>query len=100
ELAALRVLGMTPREVLWVITSEQWTLYVIGIILGIPLAYVMEYSLAQAISGDLYSLPAEVAPIALLGATIGTACSVLLAQYQAYYRIKTLPYVEILATRD
>jgi putative ABC transport system permease protein len=91
---------MTPREVLRVITSEQWTLYVIGIVLGIPLAHGMEYSLAQAISGDLYSLPSEVPPIALLGAAIGTACSVLLAQYRAYYRIKALPYVEILATRD
>ncbi|HWQ88483.1 MAG TPA: FtsX-like permease family protein [Desulfitobacteriaceae bacterium] len=100
ELAALRVLGMTPREVLRVITSEQWTLYVLGVLLGIPLAYAMEYGLAQALSGDLYSLPSELPPIALLGAAIGTACSVLLAQYRAYYRIKSLPYVEILATRD
>ena len=100
ELASLRVLGMTPREVLLVITSEQWTLYTFGILLGIPLAYGLEISMAQALSTDLYSLPAELPPVALLGAAVGTAFSVLVAQSRAYYKIKSLPYVEILATRD
>jgi ABC-type transport system, involved in lipoprotein release, permease component len=100
ELAALRVLGLTPREVLRVITSEQWTLYILGILLGIPLAYGMEYGLAQALSTDMYSLPSGLPPVALLGAAVGTAFSVLLAQYRSYHRIKSLPYVEILATRD
>ena len=100
ELASLRVLGMTPREVLRVITSEQWTLFAFGILLGIPLAYGLEISMAQALSTDLYSLPAELQPVALLGAAVGTAFSVLVAQSRAYYKIKSLPYVEILATRD
>jgi len=100
ELASLRVLGMTPREVLRVITSEQWTLYAFGILLGIPLAYGLEISMAQAMSNDLYSLPAELPPVALLGAAVGTAFSVLVAQSRAYYKIKSLPFVEILATRD
>ena len=100
ELASLRVLGMTPSEVLRVITSEQWTLYVFGILLGIPLAYGLEMSMARALSNDLYSLPAELPPVALLGAATGTALSVLVAQSRAYYKIKALPYVEILATRD
>ncbi|MDP4127412.1 MAG: FtsX-like permease family protein [Bacillota bacterium] len=100
ELASLRVLGMTPREVLRVITSEQWTLYAFGILLGIPLAYGLEIGMAQAMSNDLYSLPAELPPVALLGAAVGTAFSVLVAQSRAYYKIKSLPYVEILATRD
>lgn len=100
ELASLRVLGMTPREVIRVITSEQWTLYAFGILLGIPLAYGLELSMAQAMSNDLYSLPAQLPPVALLGAAVGTAFSVLVAQSRAYSLIKSLPYVEILATRD
>ena len=100
ELASLRVLGLTPREVLKVITSEQWTLYAFGILLGIPLAYGFELSMAQALSTDLYSLPAELPPVALLGAAVGTAFSVLVAQSRAYYKIKSLPFVEILATSD
>ena len=100
ELASLRVLGMTPREVLRVITSEQWTLYAFGILLGIPMAYGLNMSMAQSMSNDMYSLPAELPPMALLGAAAGTAFSVLVAQSRAYYKIKSLPYVEILATRD
>ncbi|WP_407310212.1 ABC transporter permease [Desulfosporosinus sp. SB140] len=100
ELASLRVLGMTPREVLRVITSEQWALFVFGIMLGIPLAYGLEISMAHAMSNDLYSLPAELPPIALLGAAAGTAFSVLVAQSRVYYKIKSLAFVEILSTRD
>jgi putative ABC transport system permease protein len=100
ELASLRVLGMTPREVLRVITSEQWTLYVLGILIGIPMAYGLSISMAQSMSNDMYSLPANLPPMALLGAAAGTAFSVLVAQTRAYYKIKALPYVEILATRD
>jgi len=100
ELASLRVLGMTPREVLLVITSEQWTLYAFGILLGIPMAYGLSMSMAQSMSNDMYSLPADLPPMALLGAAVGTAFSVLVAQSRAYYKIKSLPYVEILATRD
>lgn len=100
ELASLRVLGMTPREVLRVITSEQWTLYVFGILLGIPMAFGLSMSMAQSMSNDMYSLPADLPPMALLGAAAGTAFSVLVAQSRAYYKIKSLPYVEILATRD
>ncbi|MCB8815530.1 ABC transporter permease [Desulfosporosinus shakirovi] len=100
ELASLRVLGMTPREVLRVITSEQWALYAFGILLGIPMAYGLSMSMAQSMSNDMYSLPADLPPMALLGAAAGTAFSVLVAQSRAYYKIKSLPYVEILATRD
>lgn len=100
ELASLRVLGMTPREVLRVITSEQWTLFAFGILLGIPMAYGLSMSMAQSMSNDMYSLPAELPLMSLLGAAAGTAFSVLVAQSRAYYKIKSLPYVEILATRD
>lgn len=100
ELASLRVLGMTPREVLRVITSEQWFLCALGILLGIPVAKGLNLAMSLAMSNDLYSLPADLPPLALLGAAAGTAISVWVAQTRAYHKIKTLPFVEILATRD
>jgi putative ABC transport system permease protein len=100
ELASLRVLGMTPRESLRVITAEQWTLYLFGILLGIPMAYGLNLSMSHSMSNDMYSLPSELPPIALLGAAIGTAFSVFVGQSRAYKKIKSLPFVEILATRD
>ncbi len=100
ELASLRVLGMTPKEVLRVITSEQWFLCALGILLGIPLAKGLGLAMSQAMSYDLYSLPADLPPLALLGAAAGTAFSVWVAQTRAYHKIKSLPFAEILATGD
>ena len=100
ELASLRVLGLTPREVLRVITSEQWLLCLAGIILGIPLSYAMQTAMAQGLSSDLYSIPAQLPFSALVGAALGTCFSVWVAQTRAYRKIRTLPFVEILATRD
>lgn len=100
ELASLRVLGLTPKEVLHVITSEQWTLTLCGVLLGIPLSFGLIAGMAQALSTDLYSIPAELPPIALLSAAAGTAFSVWIAQTRTYHKIKTLPFVEILATKE
>lgn len=100
ELASLRVLGMTPKEVLRVITSEQWTLTLFGIILGIPLSYGLLSGMAQSLSTDLYSIPAELPLSALVGASAGTLFSVWVAQTRTYKKIKTLPFVEILATKE
>lgn len=100
ELASLRVLGMTPREVLRVITSEQWTLCLLGILLGIPLSFGLLAGMAQSMSSDLYSIPTELPPFALLGAAGGTALSVWIAQTRAHRKIRSLPFVEILATKE
>lgn len=100
ELASLRVLGLTPKEVLRVITSEQWTLCLLGILIGIPLSYGLLAGMSQALSTDLYSLPAELPPYALVEAALGTTFSVWIAQTRAHRKIKSLPFVEILATKE
>lgn len=100
ELASLRVLGMTPREVLRVITSEQWILCLMGIALGIPLTFGLMAGMAQALSTDLYSIPAELPPLALIGGAVGTALSVWIAQTRTQRKIRSLPFVEILATKE
>jgi putative ABC transport system permease protein len=100
ELASLRVLGMTPREVLHVITSEQWTLCLLGVLLGIPLSFGLLKVMAQSMSSDLYSIPTQLPVSALLGAIGGTAFSVWIAQTRAHRKIQRLPFVEILATKE
>lgn len=100
ELASLRVLGLTPKEVLRVITSEQWILTLLGILLGIPLSYTLLAGMVQALSTDLYSIPAQLPLSALVGAAAGTVFSMWIAQTRAYRKIKELPFVEILATKD
>ena len=100
ELASLRVLGLTPKEVLRVITSEQWLLTLLGIFLGIPLSYALLAGMVQALSTDLYSIPAQLPFSALIGAAAGTVFSMWIAQTRAYRKIKKLPFVEIMATKE
>ncbi|TWH59428.1 putative ABC transport system permease protein [Desulfitobacterium sp. LBE] len=100
ELASLRVLGLTPREVLKVITSEQWLLTLLGILLGIPLSYALSEVMGQSLSSDLFALPTGVPFSALIGAVLGTALSVWFAQTRAHRKIIAMPFVEILATKE
>ncbi|MGE4273098.1 MAG: ABC transporter permease [Desulfitobacterium sp.] len=100
ELASLRVLGLTSKEVLKVITSEQWLLTLFGVILGIPLSYGLLAAMGQSMSTDLYSIPTEIPLVALLGAVGGTALSVWIAQNRTYVKIKAMSFVEILATKE
>lgn len=100
EFASLRVLGLTPKEVLRVITSEQWMLTLFGIILGIPLSYALLAVMVQALSTDLYSIPAQLPLSALIGAAAGTVFSMWIAQTRAHRKIITLPFVEILAPKE
>ncbi|EHL04959.1 efflux ABC transporter, permease protein [Desulfitobacterium hafniense DP7] len=100
ELASLRVLGMTPKEVLKVITSEQWLLTLLGVLLGIPLSFALSQAMGQSLNSDLYTLPTEVPLSALGGAALGTALSVWFAQTRAYRKIAAMPFVEILATKE
>ncbi|AGA70743.1 ABC-type transport system, involved in lipoprotein release, permease component [Desulfitobacterium dichloroeliminans LMG P-21439] len=100
ELASLRVLGLTAKEALQVITSEQWLLTLFGVLLGIPLSFGLLEAMAQSMSTDLYSIPTEIPPSALLGAVMGTAISVWIAQTRTYNKIKKLPFVEVLATKE
>lgn len=100
ELASLRVMGMTPKEVLKVITSEQWLLTLLGVLLGIPLSFALSEAMGQSMSSDLFAVPTEIPLSALLGAVSGTALSVWIAQTQAHRKIKSLPFVEILATKE
>ncbi|WP_019851446.1 ABC transporter permease [Desulfitobacterium sp. PCE1] len=100
ELASLRVLGMTPKEVLKVITSEQWLLTLLGICLGIPLSFALSEAMGQSMSSDLFTIPTGVPLSALMGAVVGTALSVWFAQTRAHRKIVAMPFVEVLATKE
>lgn len=100
ELASLRVLGLTPKEVMVVISSEQWLLTYCGIILGIPFSFAMMEGMAVSMSSDLFAIPKEIPLGAFAGAVAGTLFSVWVAQARAYRKVKSLPFVDILATKE
>ena len=100
ELASLRVLGMTPREVLQILTFEQWLLGLAAMLAGIPLTLQLISLMAQAMGSDLFTLPVIFEPNSLIIASAGTVCFMLLAQWTLLRQIRRSSLVEALKERD
>jgi len=100
ELATMMVLGMTPKEVLNVITFEQWFVSIFAMLAGIPMTKAFMVALADSMGNDLFGFPAIVNKEALIIAFIITVISILIAQLAAARKLRTLSLVEVLKSRE
>jgi putative ABC transport system permease protein len=100
ELASLRVLGFTRREVTWLLLGEQAVLTVAALPLGFALGAVVAWILTQRLDTELYRIP-----LVIDGATLSFAAVVTLAAAAASgmlvaARIRRLDLVAVLKTRE
>jgi putative ABC transport system permease protein len=100
ELVSLRVLGMTPKEVLEVITVEQVIIGFLGILSGIPLAIMMNKAMAASLSSDLYSMPDSLDAWSVIQSIVGSIAFIWLAKKWIYKKIKVFDLVEVLKERE
>ncbi|WP_158438258.1 ABC transporter permease [Natranaerobius thermophilus] len=100
ELASMRVLGMTSREVFTVITFEQWFISIFAIITAVPLAQLMQWGMARNFSTDFYVLPGEMSTTALIAGVIITVFSIWTAQRFALRKVRNLSLVDVLKSRE
>ncbi len=100
ELASLRVIGMSNREVLQVVSFEQNFLALIGMLAGIPLTILFNRVMAQSFNTDLYSIPEVILPVDFIAAFVGTVLSLLLSFIFIKKRILKLDMVEVLKERE
>lgn len=100
ELASMMVLGMTPKEVLNVITFEQWFISFFAMLAGIPMTQALMAAMAESVGNDIFAFSSEVNPDALIIAFIITVASILVAQLMAARKIRTLSLVEVLKSRE
>jgi len=100
EFASLRVLGMSVKEVLQIVTFEQWVLGFISIILGIPLSIAMMEGVSVSYQTDVYSFPAVIGDNAFVYAVLGMIVFVVLSQINVKRKIKKLDIVEVLKERE
>jgi putative ABC transport system permease protein len=87
DLATLRALGMTMREVALLVTVEHAALALLGLALGVPLAAVVSRAMLDAMSSDLFSLPFVIRPATVAVAVSGVFLLLLLAQWPALRRV-------------
>lgn len=100
ELASLRVMGMTPGEVLQVLAFEQWFVSIFGMLAGIPLTMLFLQGMANATDSDLFTFPVmfEVQPF-IIG-TVGTVASIGFTHWVISRKIRQLSMVEVLKERE
>ncbi len=100
ELASMMVLGLTPGEVLSVITFEQWSIGIMGIVAGIPMSHLMLSAISQAMSTDVFTMPVSITSSSYIMGGIVTCFSIWIAQRFAARKIAGLSLVEVLKSPE
>lgn len=62
ELATLRMLGYTTRQLGYSIFAENMLVGIMGTIIGVPFSYVVAYGFMLAFSSDLFQIPFVIYP--------------------------------------
>ncbi|MCY6369435.1 ABC transporter permease [Clostridium ganghwense] len=100
ELASLRVLGFTEKEVLEVLSVEQFFISIFSVLLGIPVTKGMMSALAKSFSNDLYTMPSIIKFEAIAAGIIGTVISLFIAKAALNRKINKLNLVDVLKERE
>jgi len=100
ELASLRVLGFTRREIALVLLGEQAVLTLIAIPLGFALGYGIAGLITVAIDTELIRFPLYVSARTYSLAFIVVAISAFLSGYLVRWRLRHLDLVAVLKTRE
>jgi putative ABC transport system permease protein len=100
ELASLRVLGFTEREVAVMLLGEQALLVLLAVPLGWLLGYGLSWLITWAIDTELMRLPLVISMRTLARAAAIVAVAALLSGLLVARRLKRLDLIEVLKTRE
>lgn len=100
EFSTLMVLGMEDREVLSILSLEQWMTGIAGMIAGAPIAKAMILIMSRELSTDSFTMPTDMSFHAVLIASLLMCVSILAAQLLASKKIYTVDIVEVLKSGE
>jgi putative ABC transport system permease protein len=100
ELASLRVLGFTEREVTAMLLGEQALLAALAIPLGCALGWGLSWLITWAIDTELMRLPLVVSGRTYARASIIVAIAAFLSGLLVIRRLRRLDLIEVLKTRE
>ena len=92
-------MGFEKSQIYRLITRENWIMTGVGIILGMPLGYGMCIALVEAVSTEIYSIPAIIDLKTYLYSTIATIIFVTIAQLATVRKIHNLQFMDALKNR-
>jgi putative ABC transport system permease protein len=100
ELASLRVLGFTRREVTSMLLGEQVVLLVLSIPFGFAVAYALSWLIAVRFESELFRIPIVVEAASYLSGVLIVMAAGLLSALAVRGRIARLDLVAVLKTRE
>ncbi len=100
ELASLRVLGFTKREIGVMLLGEQAILTVLAIPVGYVIGYLLCFLIIKAIDNEMMRLPLVITSKTPALAFGVTACAAVLSGLLVQWRLRRLDLVEVLKTRE
>jgi putative ABC transport system permease protein len=100
ELASLRVVGFTSREVSGLLLKENLLQTLAGVALGLPFGKFISEQYMKAVSTDLFTLPVVVYPLTYVLSAAGGIFFIMVAHLFAAKGVKRLDLVEVLKNRD
>lgn len=100
EIATLRVMGFTDREVSGLLLKENLIQSLSGVLLGLPFGRLIIAAYVKSVSTDLYSLPVVVYPLTYALSALGGIVFIMLAHQLAVRGLEKLNPVEILKNVD
>lgn len=100
ELASLRILGFTQREVAQILLTEQAILTTIAIPLGCAIGYGLAALIAALLSQDLFRVPLIVSGKTYLSAIAVIVAAALASALLVWLRLRRLNLIDVLKTRE
>ncbi len=100
ELASLRVLGFTQREVGVMLLGEQALLTLLAIPIGWVLGYLLSWLITWAIDTELMRLPLVISGQTLIRASLIVVLAAMLSALLVVRRLRRLDLIEVLKTRE
>jgi putative ABC transport system permease protein len=100
ELASLRVLGFTQREVTIILLGEQALLTLCAIPVGLAIGYGMCAALVPVFDRELFRLPLVFSKITFVYPVVAMLISAMLSALLVARRIRHLDLIAVLKTRE
>ncbi|QUH27211.1 FtsX-like permease family protein [Serpentinicella alkaliphila] len=99
EFASLRVMGFDKKEIYKMVSRENGFMSILGILLGIPVGYVMCGGIVSSISVDMIGIPLIIEPKTYVITAIATLVFVTTAQLATIRKIYKINFLDALKNR-
>ncbi len=100
EVATLHVMGYRPRQIAGIFFRESVLVAGIGMLIAVPLSWVLVHVLAAAYDTEVYRMPVIIRPGTVLAALAASAAFVLVAQLVVLRQVRRTNWADAIKVQE